>query len=99
MNKYVAAVTYRGIGNEVLYINALDSDAAFKVLFEYYRDKGDRLGNWLDGDGEDAGDFNYNDGIFECDADWSWIITNVAEIKTIGEEAKSPKDICEKYLT
>ena len=94
MNKYVVAVTFRGIGNEVLYINAPNEDVAFRILFEYYRDKSDRLGHWLDGDGEDAGDFNDKDGIFECDADWSWIIRNVAEIKTLGEEIKEERIFC-----
>ena len=94
MKKYVAAVSHRGIGNELVTINAHSHDAAFNTLFSYYIDKGERLGNWLDGNGEDAGDYNYTDGIFESSAEWDWFITESSNINTIGGENLHEKIFC-----
>lgn len=85
LKKYVATVFYRGIGNETVSIMAKDDRDAFDKLFAYYRDKSESLGVWLDGDGEDAGDYNYKDGMFENHPDWDWLITPESEIKTIGD--------------
>jgi len=85
MIKYVATVFFMGIGNEIININAANYDAAFKLLFNYYLDKGDRLGHWLDDNGENAGDFNDIDGQYEDEHGWSWHIEEAAKIKTIGE--------------
>lgn len=94
MAKYVVSVFHNGIGNEMLFINADNEDAAFEILFNYYKDKGDRLGYWLDGDGENAGDFNTTDGIFEAEAEWNWLITDVSATKTLGYERDYGRAFC-----
>jgi len=88
MVKYIATVFYKGIGNETIHIHAANEEYAFKYLFNYCSDKGERLGYWIDGNGEDAGDFNSTDGIFESEPEWSWLITKESETKSIGDDAK-----------
>ena len=84
MKRYIATVFYRGIGNATYFIDASDYDAAFKKLFTYHLDKGDRLGSWIDADGEEVSDFDEVIGVFENDKDWDWLIVRVDEVKTIS---------------
>ena len=83
MNKFIAVVIWRGLENETLLINAKNQDEAFEKLFNYYLNKSDRLGHWLDGDGEPVADFDEVNGIFEFDADWSCHIVNETKIKIL----------------
>ena len=94
MKKFAIAVFHNGIGNEMLFIHADNEETAFEKLFNYYKDKSDRLGYWLDGDGKDAGDFNTTDGIFESEPEWNWFITDVSAVKVLGEDAKYERMFC-----
>ena len=83
MGKFTATVMWRGIGNETLYVNAKDRNEAFRKVFEYYLNKGERLGYWLDGDGEQVSDFDDDNGLFEYDTEWDCYIVAENEVKIL----------------
>jgi hypothetical protein len=83
MIRFIATTVWRGIGNETVIINAKDHDDAFKKLFAYCLKNEDRLGDWVDANGKQAADFDDENGIFECGADWGYIIVEENLIKTI----------------
>lgn len=72
IKKFIATTFYEGIGNEYLYIYAAHEDEAFTKLFHYYLKKGERLGYWLNADGEPVADFDNNTGCFENHEDWDF---------------------------